>query len=326
VIRPAATLCFSGVGDPTPEDPAVVIEQVIERQGDTEYVHARVTFDPAFTDNTYGEGSCCGWSERRGHRFGDLTGSDHTELLLTNGAGATALSFKIDLVTADATSTSGFGTLGVSGGDGSILSGDPAHVLAVATSLDRNLNGCEYVASPACAPSGDCTIDSPLTDDAYTPAPETPNWDYRQVYEMWIDTAAFGAEGFGQAFVTYTHSSPAKAASDTVTVEPSPCPPTYDTPYCPPSVILEGANCFGTPPEGGTPPDDGTPPDGAAGAGGSGDGGDPACLINEQVYISTEGASLCTPIPYGNNPDRAPCPAGYVLDVASEGQFCVPTE
>ena len=314
VIRPPATLCFSGEGDPTPEDPAVVIEQVIERVNGQEYVHARVTFDPSFTDNTYGEGTCCGWPERRGHRFGDLTGSDHTELLLTNAEGAVAMNFKIDLITADASAACGYGTLGVSGGDGSIITGNAEHVLAVATSADRNLNGCGYCASEACGPSGDCTVDSPATDASYTPAPQTPNWDYRQVYEIWIDAAAFGDSGFGQAFITYTHSSPAKASTDTVIVEPSPCPPTWDTPYCPPDVLSEGGNCFGSPPEG------------AGGSGAGGSGGDPGCPPNEQVYVTSEGASLCTPIPFTNNPGMTPCPAGYTLDLASEGQFCVPVE
>jgi hypothetical protein len=69
-------------------------------------------------------------------------------------------------------------------------------------------------------------------------------------------------------------------------------------------VILEGGNCFGAPP----------------------DGGDPECPPNEQVYIISEGASLCTPIPYANNPGMEPCPAGFRLDLASEGRFCLPNE
>jgi hypothetical protein len=317
VLRPPATLCFTSAGDLTPDDPAVVIEQVIERAGAQEYVHARVTFDPFFTDNTYGEGSCCGWPEPRGHRFRDLTGSDHTELQLTNAAGDVAMSFKIDLITADASAACGFGTLGVGGGDGSILSGSAEHVLAVATSADRNLNGCGYCASPACGASGDCTVDSPLTDAIFSPNPQTPSWDYRQVYEVWIDTAAFGDTGFGQAFITYTHSSPAKASSDTLMVEPAPCPPAWDEPYCPPNVLLEGGNCFGSPPSG----------SGGAGSGGAGSGGagEPGCPPNEQVYVTSEGASLCTPIPFTNNPGLDPCPGGFVLDVASEGRFCLPS-
>ena len=117
-------------------------------------------------------------------------------------------------------------------------------MLAAATSLDRNLNGCGYCKNAACTPSGDCTIDSPATDEKYTPNPGTPNWDYRQVYEVWIDMAAFSGLGFGQAYITYMHSSPAKS-NDTITVEPSPCPPEWDKPYCPPSVTQEGGNCFG---------------------------------------------------------------------------------
>jgi hypothetical protein len=295
VVRPPGTLCFGGEGDPTPDDPAVVIEQVIEKKDGKEYVHIRVTFDPAFTDNTYGEGSCCGWPEARGHWFRDLTGSDHTELLLTDATGATVMHFKLDFITAQEDTPCGHDTLGVNGGDGSMLVGDATHVLAVATSLDRNLNGCGYCMNDACASSGDCTVDSPATDTSFTPNPGTPDWDYRQVYEVWIDMAAFNGLGFGQAFITYTHSSPAKGP-DTITVVPEPCPPDWDVPYCPPSVIAEGGNCFG---------DNGP------------------CPPNQQVYITSEGASECTPIPFTNYDDMKPCPDGYVLDVATEGQFCV---
>jgi hypothetical protein len=323
VIRPPATLCFAGEGDLTPDDPAVVIEQVIEEVNGLAYVHLRVTFDPAFTDNTYGEGSCCGWPEKRGHRFSDLTGSDHTELLLTNGAGETTMNFKVDLITANADSPCGYGTLGVQGGDGSVILGDPADVLAVATSLDRNLNGCGYCESPACGADGDCTVSSPATDEGYTPNPETPDWDYRQVYELWVALDAFGDDGFGQAYVTYTHSSPSKG-TDTLQVEPTPCPPEWDEPYCPPSVIQEGGNCGnGTGGSGsGGNGSGGSSSGGTDGGGGTGGG---SCPPNYQVYITSEGASLCTPIPYANYDDMKPCPDGYTLDLASEGQFCVPT-
>jgi hypothetical protein len=307
VVRPPATLCFAGTGDATPDDPAVVIEQVIEKLNGKYYVHIRITFDPAFTDNTYGAGSCCGWPPKRGHRFGDLTGSDHTELQLTDAEGNVVMNFKIDFITADPNSPCGFGTLGVAGGDGSMITGDPAHVLAVASSLDRNLNGCGYCKNAACSPSGDCTVDSPATDENYTANPGTPDWDYRQVYEVWIDMAAFGDPGFGQAFITYTHSSPAKS-TDTITVEPEPCPPEWDKPYCPPGVVQEGGNCS----------------PGSGGAGGSGGDGGTPCPPNFQVYVTSEGASICTPIPFANYPNHAPCPDGYVLDVATEGQYCVP--
>jgi hypothetical protein len=314
------------VGDATPQDPSVVIEQVIEIINGVEYVHIRITFDPSFTDNTFGEGSHSDWGNR-GHRFSDLTGSDHAEVQLTDANGNVILHFKIDLITADPNSQCGYGTLGVTGGDGSPIIGDASNVVAVATSLDRNLNGCGYCTSDACAPSGDCTVDSPATDDNYTPNPATPNWDYRQVYELWILASAFGSSGFGQAFITSVHSSPSKS-TDTITVEPTPCPPEWDKPYCPPSVIAEGGNCTpgsgGTGGVGGTGGTDGGAGTGGAGTGGTGGDGGTTCPPNFQVYVTSEGAVICTPIPFANYPDRAACPAGYVLDVASEGQYCLP--
>jgi hypothetical protein len=317
VVRPPVTLCFSGDGDLTPDDPSAVIEQVIETLNGVSYVHIRVTFDPHFTDNTYGSGSQ-GWPAKRGHTFvQDLTKSDHTELLLTNGDTETVMNFKIDLVSPDPAKDCGFGSLGVTGGDGSVIVGDPKDVLAVATSSERNLNGCGYCENPACGASGDCTVDSPPTDENFTPNASTPNWDYRIVYEAWIALDAFGKAGFGQAYITYTHSSPGKGA-DTIMVMPTPCPPEWDDPYCPPSVIAEGGNCFGTPGGGGG---------GAPGAGGGGSGGPgdtPDCPPNQQTYVTTEGASICTPIPFGGNPGMTPCPAGYHLDLATEGQFCLP--
>lgn len=52
--------------------------------------------------------------------------------------------------------------------------------------------------------------------------------------------------------------------------------------------------------------------------GGSGESG--PCPPEFQVWLATEGQSLCTPIP-----NDGECPNGYVLDTASEGQFCIPT-
>jgi hypothetical protein len=307
VIRPPATLCFSGAGDLTPEDPTAVIEQSIETVNGQTYVHIRVTFDPTFVDNTYGENSCteCGWPADKAHTFKDLVGSDHTELLLTNGAGDTVINFKVDYVTADLGSSCAYGTLGVAGGEGSVIVGDPSWVLATSTSIDRNINGCGYCQSPACGSSGNCTLDSPATDPNYTTNSQAPNWDFRQVYEVWIDYAAFESAGFGQAYITYVHASPNKSLLKTIEVTPTPCPPDWDTPYCPPNVAQEGGNCFG-------------------GGGGSGGGGGDSCPVNQQVYITTEGASLCTPIPWSNYDGMKPCPDGYTLDLATEGQYCVP--
>lgn len=323
IVRPPATLCFSGAGDPTPDDPGVVIEQSIETLKGVTYVHLRVTFDPHFVDNTYGTGSI-GWNPNRPHTFNkDLTGSDHTELLLTDATGATIINFKLDYVSADTTQPCGYGTLGVSGGDGDVISGDASKILAKSTSISRNLNGCGYCQNAACE-GGDCTVNSPATDEDFTPNPGTPNWDYRAVYEVWIDASAFGSAGFGQAYMTYVHASPAKVSTNTITVTPTPCPPTWDKPYCPPSVIREGGNCFGSPPGGAGGSGNG----GAAGSSGYGGNGGATvtpCQINWQIYVSTEGKSTCTPIPFANYPGMTPCPTGYTLDLATEGRYCIPS-
>ena len=346
IIRPPATLCFYSPDDPTPNDPAVVIEQSIETLNGVTYIHIRITFDPSFTDNVYGTDSNradSGWHMRGGptHIYGhtfnpDLQKSDHTEIMLTDATGATVLNFHVDYISADPSEPCGYGSLGVTGGDGTVISGDPTKILAVTTSLERNLNGCGYCTSTACATSGNCVIDSPTTDANFSANPATPNWDYRNVYEMWIDATAFGSAGFGQAFMTYVHASPNKSTLVSLNVTPKPCPPTWDKPYCPPSVIQEGGNCFGSPPGGGGA---GGAGNGGAGNGGTGNGGTAGaagnggygggtvtpCPVNWQIYISTEGKSSCTPIPFANYPGMTPCPAGYTLDLASEGRYCLPT-
>ena len=59
----------------------------------------------------------------------------------------------------------------------------------------------------------------------YTPNPDTPEWDYRVVYEVTIDLAAFGDAGFSGAFIDYVHASPAKSPDNTIEVTPGECPP-----------------------------------------------------------------------------------------------------
>ncbi|HSU38721.1 MAG TPA: hypothetical protein VLJ38_04105 [Polyangiaceae bacterium] len=301
VIRAPATLCFTGDADPTPDDPLATIEQVLEVIGGKRVIHLRITFDPAFVDNTYGQNASSGWSGtdtgtdagaapapgaqpgmmpgmkpgmkpgRHGHTFSDLVGSDHVELLLTDGAGKTVMDFDVDYITA-ASGTCGYRTLGVTGGEGKIVSGNASAVLGAATSLDRDLNGCGYC----------YTTDSPATDDNYTPNAATPAWDYRVVYEVWLDLDAFGSSGFGQAYINNVHASPSKLSSDTVTVTPTSCPNDWDTPH------------------GGT------------------------CPQNYTVYVQSEGKSSCVPIPFANYPNMAPCPSGYTLDLATEGKYCIP--
>ena len=285
VLAPPATICYAGDGDLTPNDPTGVIEQVIETLGGKTYLHLRVTFDPRFVDNTYGVNASSGWvnkvkngpvggmlpvdpmggkagpmggkagpmggmAGKAAHTFDDLVGSDHVELVLVDLKGNTVLDFDVDYVSQKKDAPCGYGTLGVNGGEGKMIKGDASAIVNVATSIDRNLNGCGYC----------LTTDSPVSDDNFTPDPAAPNWDYRVVYEVWIDFSVFKGLGFGGAYIPDVHASPSMASDNTIEVEPERCPPDWDTPYCPPSVIEEGGNCFNAPPTDGTCPE-GTVPD-----------------------------------------------------------------
>lgn len=214
----ALTRCFYGPTDQV--NPAATIEQVLECVAGTTVLHLRLTFDPSFVDNTYGANSI-GWdTTRKGtHTFKDLVGSDHAELVLMDGNGDVAMQFKMDYITEDPTALSGYSALGVTGGEGEISIGNADDILDASTSFDRNLNERGY---------SSYLIDSPATDADYTPNVDAPGWDYRVVYDVWVDLAAFGDAGFSGAFIEYVHASPAKADGNTVETVPGDCPPSWD--------------------------------------------------------------------------------------------------
>ncbi|HWO12847.1 MAG TPA: hypothetical protein VNN80_25285, partial [Polyangiaceae bacterium] len=54
------TVCFFGESEP--DVPAAAIEQVVEVIGTEEWVHIRLTLNPDFVDNTYGD-TAIGWGE-----------------------------------------------------------------------------------------------------------------------------------------------------------------------------------------------------------------------------------------------------------------------
>jgi hypothetical protein len=144
------------------------------------------------------------------------------------------------------------------------------------TSIDRNLNERGYASY---------TTDSPATDELYTPNPETPEWDYRVVYEAWIDDDVFGAAGFGGALIEFVHASPAKAQSNTITVEPGDCPP-------PPCVDNDPDTFCGEAGSGGG----GRGGNGGSGSGGAGGAGDP-CEDNDPDTVCGDAG-----VPTGGDP------------------------
>jgi hypothetical protein len=241
--------CYYDKNDPNPSGPAATLEQVLECVEEADTVHIRLTFHPWFVDNTYGL-NAVGWDAqdatapapmmapmmmagmvapkmpkmmKGGHTFKDLVGSDHAEFILKDANDQVVMQFKLDYISIDANAPSGYASLGVLGGEGKVAIGDPAWVVRWMTSEDRNLNERGYASY---------TTDSPATDGDYTPNAETPEWDYRVVYEAWVDIRAFGAAGFGGASIEYVHASPAKTSSNTIEVKPGKCPPCNDPDGC----------------------------------------------------------------------------------------------
>ncbi|MFT3927700.1 MAG: hypothetical protein QM778_34550 [Myxococcales bacterium] len=250
----SSELCFYA---DDPAVPAAMIEWVLEAAADTELVHVRLTFNPDFVDNTYGA-NAIGWGSAqamnpapggammmpgmakppkgpKGHTFMDLVGSDHAEFQLYDANNALRMQFKLDYLSQTNTAPSGYACLGVTGGEGKMLVGSAADVVAASSSLDRNLNACMF---------GSYLEDSPATDADYTPNPNASTWDFRVVYDVWVKRAVFGDAGFGRGIVSFVHASPSKVGENTVNVTPRDCPPSWpycqDPDGCPPACPIDG--------------------------------------------------------------------------------------
>lgn len=264
-VKDAGAVCFYGEGL---ETPSATVEHITEVVNGEEYVHIRVIFDPDFVDTVYGECSAeTGWSEMRGHTFRDLVGSDHTELMLYNCDDELSMHMKVDFISEDVESACGYANLGVTGGEGEVFVGSAEDVLAVGTSIDRNLNGCGYCDDEATLEpmmGKDKDAEQPQSPcpsaEGYAPSEEAPEWDFRMVYELWISADAFGDAGFCRPVIESVHASPAKSEENTIIVEPDDCPPPpNDDPDCPPNYELylssEGEYLCAGPPEDGDCPD-----------------------------------------------------------------------
>lgn len=169
-------------------------------------VTIRATISKSFTDNSYGVNSL-GWpSKPRGHRFGDLVGSDNLNIALYDNSNSKVMEFQVDYLTASSNVSSGYETLCVTGGDGIMITGNVSDVLGCRTSLSENFNTYGYV----------LTQDSPETDENYTPNPEYPNWDWDVWYEVTLKTAPFeSGGGIKEPIISDIHSSPSKKGAET---------------------------------------------------------------------------------------------------------------
>jgi hypothetical protein len=302
--------CFYGPNSST--QPAATIEYVIETVQNQDALHARLTLDPAFVDNTYGT-NAIGWPGKRGHTFEMLYRSDHAQILFANAANETVLDIKIDYVTASAGAPSGYATLGISGGDGALISGNASDVLQTNTSINRNLNERGYTTY---------TVDSPATDSNYTPNPATPNWDYRVVYEAWIKKSAFGNSGFQRAYIDHIHASPSKS-TDTLYVTPGPCPPAWGIPGD--GLGEGGTSCTSNNQCASFTCENGVCLDEVGGGGAPRLPGGSACTVNSQcASLSCVSGTCLNEAGTGGLPGGAPCSTNnQCASVSCEQGFCL---
>jgi len=240
-LEGSTLVCFYTAEDD--KNPAAMIEHRLELTEGVDTLHARLTLDPNFVDNTYGD-NAIGWQgasmgkKPKARAFDQLVGSDHAVLRMLDAKGQTALELKFDYISKDESVTSGYSTLGVLGGDGAMISGDASLVLDTQTSLDRNFNERGYI---------DFFESSPATDAMYAANPAAPDWEYHVVYDAWVSLGAFEG-GFGDAHVDFIHASPSKTGSNTEIVVRKHCPPEVecaapDTCNEPPSGCQYDSDC-----------------------------------------------------------------------------------
>jgi hypothetical protein len=195
-------------------------------------VYAAFVQPLSINDNTYGA-NALGWGSH-GHQFNNLVGSDKAEFDFVNGAGQKFI-YTLDYISADKNASSGFKSLGVTGGDGSVGhssvrgvtgGGHTSDVLQAATSLDYDLNTLGFKTfttnSPATTPvalNPNGTIDY---SKGYNNPASAPGWVYNIEYEVEVAGSAFGPSGFAGVTVPFAHDSPSKFGQNTIIVVPEP--------------------------------------------------------------------------------------------------------
>ena len=175
----------------------------------------RTTLSRTFTDNTYGSNTI-GWPGS--HKFNDMRDKDWLQIALYDANNVKKMEFKIDYfstTTVTPQSPSGFKSLGVTGGQGSMILGNSSDVVAAVTSMDKNLN--------TNGPTYYLTSNSPATNASYTPNPSFPNWIYYVWYEVTVNLSAFGTAGFGTVDIDKVRSDPSKTGNNYELVNEVPC-------------------------------------------------------------------------------------------------------
>jgi uncharacterized repeat protein (TIGR01451 family) len=192
----------------------------------------------ALNDNTYGANAIDWDFRRQGHTLKDLDKSDHLALKLYDCAGNLVFDGRIDYVSAVKSGNTilGYDNLCVTGGDGSVISGNAADILACSSSMDWNLNwaSCHEFDTPTShtypETSGNCLypdrlIDSPQrvptnTFESGTMADPAYPWIYPLAYEFAVAGSAFAGGGgwCGDIVIAESHNSPIKQGTNPIPI------------------------------------------------------------------------------------------------------------
>jgi hypothetical protein len=168
-------------------------------------------------DNSYGA-NAVGWGTK-GHKFGDLVGSDKAQFVIKDNSGNTVMNFYFDYISVKSGTPSNYDTLGVTGGEGAISVGNAAWVMSDSTtSFAVDLNRLGYFSGGVCNVTGiNLLVDSPPTTGSSSyvfanPADFPNGWDFNDTYYVHISAAAFGGNDPSLYTVTVpsVHNSPAK--------------------------------------------------------------------------------------------------------------------
>jgi hypothetical protein len=153
----------------------------------------------AVFDNTYGT-NAVGWGSA-GHTFAQDI-NDNAEFNFTNGQGQSVFDFNLNYIGKDSADPSGYGTLGVNGGNGQVNVGKASWLVSYDTSLSDDVN------NPAFLPVSTSGV---LVN---SPASPNTNWNYVSSYTVVVSAAAFGSSGFGGVTVPCVEDCPSKITNN----------------------------------------------------------------------------------------------------------------
>lgn len=184
-----------------------------------QYIYVVLEMDRGLVDNTYGSNTHSSW--HHGHSLKDMKGSDKAKFDLYDGSGTLLYSPLMDYIQDEQSTPSGWGSGGITAGEGHADGLDPAYFNGE-TSLGYNLNTYCNTGINNCTISGvNLKKDSPPADQYYNPTdPAFADWEYSYIYEFSVDRAAFGAAGFGFVSIPFTHVSPNKVGKNEISVTP----------------------------------------------------------------------------------------------------------